>query len=116
MDIRKVLLFAGVVALIAGVIGLLVPVSITGDDGQSIGCGNAIVADQSAARTQDDKRGASIPVIGPVLSGGSEYVNRCQSEVTGRRAWAIPVAALGALVIVGALVMGGRTRRPLGVR
>ena len=43
-ECATVILLAGGASLIAGVIALLVPVSITGD-GKSIGCGNAVAAD-----------------------------------------------------------------------
>ncbi len=44
MNAQRLILLLGAVVLIAGVIALLVPVSMTGD-GQSIGCGNAVAAD-----------------------------------------------------------------------
>ncbi|MDT5328761.1 MAG: hypothetical protein QOF31_58, partial [Mycobacterium sp.] len=50
MNLKRLVLLAGAVALIIGVIGLLVPVSVPGPDNGSIGCGNGIAADQSAAQ------------------------------------------------------------------
>ncbi len=111
MDVRRLVLLAGVAALVAGIIGLLVPVSVSAAEGQSVSCGNGIAADLSTARAEDDKRGANIPIIGEVLSGGSEHVAKCESALSSRRAWAIPVAVIGALAVVGALVLGGRTGR-----
>ena len=44
MNLRRLVLLVGAVALIVGVIGLLVPVSVPGPDNGSIGCGNGLVA------------------------------------------------------------------------
>ena len=107
---RRLVLLAGVVALIAGVIGLLVPVSVSGTDGQSISCGNGFATDLSAARAEDDKSGKNIPIIGEVLSD-TDYVAKCESAVSSRRTWAIPLVVVGVLAIVGGLLLGGRTGR-----
>src|SRR5258707_815764 len=49
MKLRRLILLVGAVALIVGVIGLLVGVSVPGPDNGSIGCGNGLVQDLSAA-------------------------------------------------------------------
>ena len=48
---RRLILLGGVILFAAGVIGLLVPVTISG----GIGCGNAVHSDLSAAREQDNR-------------------------------------------------------------
>jgi hypothetical protein len=107
MNLRRLILLVGAVALIIGVIGLLVPVSVPGPDNGSISCGNGIAADQSAAQQADNNNPANLPIINQVLPH-TNYVSQCQSAVSSRRAWAIPVAVIGLVVIVGSFFVGGR--------
>ena len=44
--------------------------------------------------------------IGAVLH--NDYEAQCQSSVSQRRAWSIPVAVIGVLVVAGSLLVGGR--------
>ena len=44
--------------------------------------------------------------IGAVLH--NDYVAQCQSAVSQRRTWSIPVAVIGVLMAGGALLVGGR--------
>jgi hypothetical protein len=110
MNLRRLLLLLGAVVLIAGVVGLLMPVSIAGPDGQSIGCGNAVAADLSAARELDNRNPVNLPILNEVIPH-TDYAAQCQSAVSQRRGWAIPVAVVGLVVIAGAFVLGGRTGR-----
>jgi hypothetical protein len=65
---RRLILLVGAVLLLAGVIGLLVPVSISDADGHSIGCGNADAADTSSAQGANDRNVvANIPIINQVV-------------------------------------------------
>ena len=50
MNLRRLILLVGAVALVVGVVGLLVPVSVPGPDNGSIGCGNGLAQDSSAAQ------------------------------------------------------------------
>lgn len=93
--------------MIAGVIGLLVPVSVPGPDNGSIGCGNGIAASDSAAREADNNNPANLPIINQFVPH-TEYVAQCHSAVSGRRGWAIPVAAIGLVLIAGSFVVAGR--------
>jgi hypothetical protein len=118
MSLRRVILLAGAVALIAGVIALLVPVSVSGEDGQSVGCGNAVATDLSAARDANSKNLANVPILNQIVPS-TDYVAECQEAVSSRRAWSIPLAVVGALAIAGALLVrtSGRARggaSPLG--
>lgn len=90
--------------LLAGVIGLLTPVSIPDGNGNSIGCGNAVATDLSAARSAEQKSVASVPILNQVIPH-TDYVAQCQSSVGGRRAWTIPLTAVGIIAIAGALLM-----------
>jgi hypothetical protein len=103
MTMRRLVLLAGAVLLIAGVIALVVPVSVSGNS-QSISCGNAIASDLSAAKAADDQTGANIPILNEFIPH-SNYVAQCQSGLSTRRAWSIPLAAVGVLAIAGSLLV-----------
>jgi hypothetical protein len=108
MNLRRLVLLVGAVLLIAGVIALLVPVSVPGPDNGSLGCGNGIAASDSAAREADNNNPANLPIINQVVPH-TEYVAQCHSAVSQRRAWAIPLAIIGLVVLAGSFFVGGRT-------
>lgn len=66
MIIRRVVLFAGAVALIVGAVGLLTPVSASGGLG-AVKCGSAVAPDLAAARAEDDGNPANIRVDGELV-------------------------------------------------
>jgi hypothetical protein len=107
MNLRRLILLVGAVALIAGVIGLLVPVSVPGPDNGSIGCGNGLVQDLSAAREADNTNPVNLPILNELIPH-TDYVTQCQSALSGRRAWTIPVTVVGLVVIAGSFFVGGR--------
>jgi hypothetical protein len=94
----------GAVLLLAGVIGLLVPVTVSNSNGGTVSCGNGIATDLSGARDANDKNGANIPILNQVVPH-TDFVAQCQSSVSGRRMWAIPLAVLGVVAIGGALLV-----------
>jgi hypothetical protein len=97
----------GAVLLLAGVIGLLVPVSISDGNGQSIGCGNAVAADTSNAQAANDKNVvAQIPIVNQVVPH-RDFVSDCQSAISSRRTWTIPLTIVGAVVIAGSFLIRG---------
>jgi len=104
MTVRRLILAVGAVLLLAGVIGLLVPVSISDGNGNSIGCGNAVATDLSAARNANDKSVANIPVLNQIVPH-TDYVAQCQSSVGSRRTWTIPLAVVGLIAIAGPLLV-----------
>jgi hypothetical protein len=106
MNLRRLIVLAGAVLLVAGVVALLVPVSVSGPDGK-IGCGNAIASDLSAAKTADDRSGANVPVVSEFIPH-SNYVASCGSALSTRRAWSIPLAVVGVLALAGARFVQGR--------
>lgn len=110
MQLRRLILLVGGIAVIAGLIGLLLPVSIPGPDGGSIGCGNAVVIDLSSAKAVDDRNLANLPVLNQVIPH-TDYVPACQSAVSSRRAWTIPLTIIGLVVIAGSFFVGGRPGR-----
>lgn len=107
MTARRLILAVGAVLLVVGVIALLVPVSTSDGNGGSIGCGNALSADLSAAREANSKTVANVPILNQVVPH-ADYVAQCQSAVSQRRAWSIPVAVIGVIVVAGALLVGNR--------
>ena len=74
-------MLVGAVVLLIGVIGLLMPVSVPGPDNGSIGCGNGIAAEQSAAEQADNQNPANLPIINQILPHPN-YVSQCQSAVS----------------------------------
>lgn len=102
MNGRRLVLVAGAILFIAGVVGLFVPVSISG----GIGCGTAVNSDVSAARAQDDQNVGNSPVIQQIpianqVAPKSQFVSQCNSALGDRRLWTIPLTVVG-VVIVGA--------------
>jgi hypothetical protein len=102
--VRRLIIGVGAMLLLAGVIGLLVPVSVSDGNGKSIGCGNAVATDLSAARNANDSSVANVPVLSQVVPH-TDYVAKCQSEVGTRRAWTIPLTVVGILALGGALLV-----------
>ncbi|KMO70240.1 hypothetical protein EV589_0593 [Mycobacterium sp. BK558] len=109
MNLRRLLLIAGAVVLLVGVIGLLVPVSVPGPQGD-IGCGNAIAADLSQARDVDSQNLANLPVLNEIIPH-KDFVAECNSALSSRRSWSIPVAVVGLVVLAGSFFVGGRAGR-----
>ncbi|MBV8928301.1 MAG: aminopeptidase [Mycobacteriaceae bacterium] len=110
MTLRRLVLLVGAVLLIAGVVALLVPVTVSGGSGgssESVGCGNAVASDLSAARSADDRSGGNVPVLNQFIPH-SNYVADCQSALSHRRAWSIPLAVIGVLGVAGGLLVSAR--------
>jgi hypothetical protein len=110
MNLRRLVVVAGAVVLLVGLIGLLMPVSIAGPDNQKIGCGNAVAADDSAAREADSSNPVNLPVLNELIPH-TDYVAQCQTAVSDRRTWSIPVAIVGLVLLAGGFVVGGRGAR-----
>ena len=104
MTMRRLILGVAAVLLLAGVIGLLVPVSVSDGNGSSIGCGNAVVADLTAARNANDKSVASIPIVNQIVPH-TDYVALCESSLGSRRTWTIPLTVVALIGIAGALLV-----------
>lgn len=100
----------GAALLIGGLVALCFPVFLDSYDkyGVQIKCGNGYHAELLQA-TIDDQEPASAAVR-PTTS----YVDQCNSALAHRRAWLIPVAALGVLILIPDLVAWARGRSPRG--
>jgi hypothetical protein len=103
---RRLILLVGAIVLIAGIIALLVPVSASGENG-SVGCGNAIAGDLSTARDKDNGNLANLPVVDQFVPH-TNYVSACNSALSTRRSWSIPLAVVGLLVMGGSLLVRER--------
>ena len=108
MTARRLVLLVGSALLLIGLIGLFVPVSASDGNGGSIGCGSAVSADYTAARDANSRSVAGVPILNQVVPH-TDYVAACQSELSGRRAWSIPVVAVGLLAAVGSALLPERS-------
>jgi hypothetical protein len=106
MTVRRFVLVLGAVALVVGIIGLLVPVSVSDSNGGSLGCGNAVISDLSSARKANNNSVASIPILNQIIPH-TDFVAECQSALSSRRSWTVPVTVVGAIAIVAALFVRG---------
>lgn len=112
MTTRRLALVVGAIILVVGVIGLLIPVSVSDSDGRNVGCGNALVADKSGPQAANNDGVGGVPILNQLVPH-TDFVALCDSAVGSRRSWAIPVAVVGALVLVGSAFLG---RRGTGAR
>jgi hypothetical protein len=103
-------LLVGAVVLIVGAVGLFLPVSVFDGGSSTIGCGNAVTANQSEARAANDATVDNPPPAGQVAPH-PDYAAECESAISGRRHWAIPLVIVGAAGILVGVLFGGR-RRP----
>lgn len=113
MTTRRLIIAVGAVLLLAGVIGLLVPVSVSDGNGGSVACGNGIATDLSAAKKANNQNGANIPILNQVIPH-TDFVAQCESSVSSRRAWTIPLVLVGMVGIGGALVVRRTEAVPTG--
>ncbi|MCV7078224.1 aminopeptidase [Mycobacterium szulgai] len=104
MTVRRLIIAVSAVLLVAGVIGLLVPVTVSNSNGGSVSCGNGIAADLSGARAANDQNGANIPILNQIVPH-TDFVAQCESAISGRRMWTIPLAVIGVVGIAGALLV-----------
>lgn len=109
MGSRRVILLLGAVLLAIGIAALFVPVSVTDKNGGSIGCGNALASNLSAAQAADDRSGANVPILNQFIPH-TNYVVDCRSSLSTRRAWSIPLAVVGALAVAGAVLVTAAAR------
>lgn len=107
MNARRIILGLGVVVLLAALIGLFTPVSVSDGNGNSISCGNAVATDYSSANSANEKNGANIPVLNQIVPH-SDYVALCRSSANTRRSWTIPLAIVGAIGIAASVLLGRR--------
>jgi hypothetical protein len=89
----------GTIVLAGALVALGFPVYLATYDrwGVQIKCGNGYYSQLLQATTDDeDQARRSAPA--------SDYVDQCKSALLHRRAWTVPVGAVGALILVPELV------------
>jgi hypothetical protein len=84
----------GLVLLGAGLLALNFPVFLDAHDkwGAQVECGTGYISNQTQAIAADE------------AAGTSNFVNECNSALAVRRAWTIPLVAIGSLILAGLLV------------
>jgi hypothetical protein len=127
MNARAVVLVVGAALLIAGVIGLLWPISATSAGStNSVACGRALAPDDSKAKAADQQnvsnQGANVlnqignqigvGPLGEPVPGQTNYVAACHSAIQSQQWWTIPMSVVGLLVIGGAFLVRG-SRAPV---
>ncbi|HZQ33562.1 MAG TPA: aminopeptidase [Mycobacterium sp.] len=123
MNARVLALIVGAALLIAGVIGLLVPASASSNDlqgsNESVSCGVPIAGGDTSKAEEKDKNLGNAVANGANSLGlpgvanatpQTHFVAACNSAINTRLAWTIPLAIVGALVLVGSFAVGRRTR------
>jgi hypothetical protein len=85
-------LLIGAAVLIAGVVGLLLPVSVWNGGSSTVGCGNAVVAEKPAPSTTNL---GQISVDVPQAISHPDYAAQCDSAISSRRRWGIPLVIVG---------------------
>jgi len=105
MSVRRLILLGGAVLFLAGVVALLLPVSIEKSDGGSIGCGNALAEDLDGARAANQSSIAGVPILNQVVPH-TDFVAQCDSAVSSRRTWSIPLTIAGIVVASSSAVVG----------
>jgi hypothetical protein len=86
-------LLVGVAVLIAGIVGLLLPVSVWNGGSSTVGCGNAIVAEKPAPSAANPSQ-ISIDAPEQAVSH-PDYAAQCDSAISSRRHWGIPLVIVG---------------------
>jgi hypothetical protein len=94
--------------LIAGVVGLLLPVSVFDGNSSTVACGNAVVANQSGPTAANETPVASAPILNQAVPH-PDFVAACAEAISGRRHWAIPLTIVGVAGVLAGLLMGGKS-------
>lgn len=111
---QRLIIAVSALLLLAGVIGLLVPLSVSDANGGSIACGSGIAADLSAAKNANERNGANIPILNLVIPH-TDFVAQCESSLSSQRSWSLPLALVGMVGIGGALLVRRSEPVPAGI-
>jgi hypothetical protein len=85
-----------VVVLIAGVVGLFLPVSVFDGISSTVPCGNAVSVDHVAPNAPAGPSASAIDRAIP----HPDLTAACESAISERRHWAVPLAIVGAVGLV----------------
>ncbi|WP_102141201.1 hypothetical protein [Mycobacterium hubeiense] len=91
--------YVGIVGAVLAAIGLFAlgfPVFLDDYDqyGFQIKCGTGYIADLSQALA---------------ATGGPDYAEQCENSLLARRMWTVPLVVIGALAVLGTLLLGAAT-------
>ncbi|MGH3562524.1 MAG: hypothetical protein ACRDTN_12175 [Mycobacterium sp.] len=104
----------GIVLLAGGLLALWFPVFLDDYDryGIQVKCGNGFYSQLTQAATDDQEPGQqSAPDGAPVaVQPPTNHVDQCKSAIAFRRAWALPTAGLGVVILIPQLVTWARKR------
>jgi hypothetical protein len=114
MTLRRLIMAVGAVLLLVGVVGLLVPVEVPNSNGGTVSCGNGIASDLAGARAVNERSVANIPILNQIVPH-TDFVAACESSLSTRRAWTIPLALVGLVAIGGSLLVRRNERAPADV-
>jgi hypothetical protein len=101
-------LLVGALVLIAGVVGLFLPVSVFDGNSSTVACGNAVMVDQAGPQAANQAPVSNVPVIDGVPH--PDFVAACESAISSRRHWAVPLVIVGALGVLFGLFARGRRK------
>ena len=107
----------GLLLLVGSLVALHFPVYIPDFDkwGAHVKCGNGYHSELLQA-TVDDNGGLdpqSLPGgVSAAVRAPTNYVDQCRSALAQRRVWLMPVAAVGALILILELVVWARSASP----
>jgi hypothetical protein len=106
------IMLIGIALVAGGLVGLCFPVLLDSYDswGFQVKCGNGYHAELVQATTDDQQSTAG------AIRPATNYVHRCKSALAHRRAWLIPVAAVGALIFIPELAAWSRAGSPSSAR
>jgi hypothetical protein len=96
----------GAAVLVAGVVGLFLPISAFDGGTSTVGCGNAVAAAKPSANAANMSPIPGAPLVDPVAPR-PDLVAACDSAISGRRHWAIPLVIVGAAGILAGVVVRG---------
>jgi hypothetical protein len=97
-------LLVAALVLIAGVVGLFLPVQVFDGTSTTVPCGNAVVVDHVSPN-------APAPPSAPVIDQAIPHADltaACESAISGRRHWAVPLVIVGVVGVAFAVFSLGR--------
>ncbi len=97
MQLRSFLIVLGVVGVVVGCLGLLLPINLANGSSE-FRCSQPFSLELSYAESLDRQN---------VYFGRppSDWVGECKSAATFRKAWGLPVTIIGAVLLAGAVLV-----------